>query len=114
TDDPSVLSDHDAICISMHFDRTTDRACDHGVFVVVEADQTGLGDRRWHGMESIEPAGIGNQLWPLCLEYLPDRPIGELRMPVCLGIGNAPVGKPGVHLVEALEAQPRREEPLAD
>src|ERR1051325_1109500 len=35
-------------------------------------------------------------------------------MAMRLGVGDAPVGEPGVHLVIGLEPQPRREEALAD
>src|SRR6478672_3363550 len=64
-------------------------------------------------MESVEPARIGNELVPLRLKHLPDRLLGQLRMTMRLGVGNALVGEPGVHLVVALEAQPWREEALA-
>jgi hypothetical protein len=101
--DPPVLADHDAIGIGVDFDRTADRTCRHRVSVVIEAHQAGLGDRCRHRMESIEPAGIGDQLWPLRLEHLPDRLLGQLRVAMRLGIGDAFIEQPGVHLVVALE-----------
>ncbi len=113
-DDPAVLADHDAVGIGVDLDRPPDRAGGHRVFVVVEAHQAGLGDRRRHRVESIEAAGIGNELRPLRLEHLPDRLLGQLRMAVRLGVGDAFIEQPGVQLVEALEPQPRREEALAD
>jgi hypothetical protein len=112
--DPAVLADHNAIGIGMNLHRTSDRTGGHRVFVVVETHQAGLRDRSGHGMEAVEPAGIGNKLWPLRLEHLPDRLLGQLRMAMCLGVGDAFVGEPGVELVIVFEPQPRREEPLAD
>src|SRR5664280_619026 len=67
--DPAILADYDAIGIGMDLDRTSDRAGRHRVLVVVEANQTGLRDRCRHCVESIEPAGIGNELGPLHLEH---------------------------------------------
>ena len=61
-----------------------------------------------------ETAGIGNELRPLRLEHLPDRPLGQLWMAMRLGVGDAPVGEPSVHLIVGFEPQPGREEPLAD
>jgi hypothetical protein len=60
-----VLANDDPVCISVDFDRTPDRARLHRVFVVIEPDKAGLGDRGWHRMEAVEPAGIGNKLQPL-------------------------------------------------
>ncbi len=65
-------------------------------------------------MEAIEPARIGHELRSLGFEDLPDGPVGELRMPVRLGVGNAFIEQPTIQLVERLEAQPRSEEPFAD
>jgi len=63
------------------------------------------GDRRWHCVESIEPAGIGNEVRPLRLEHLPDRLLGQLRMVMHLGVGNAFIEQPGVQLIKILEPQ---------
>src|SRR5882757_5688029 len=57
-DDPTVLTDHDAVGIGVNIDRPSDRARRHRLFVVVEAHQAGLRGRRWHGVESVEPADI--------------------------------------------------------
>ena len=65
-------------------------------------------------MEAIEPTRIRHELGSLGLEDLPDGPVGELRMPMRLGVGNAFIEQPGVQLVERLESQPRGEEPFAD
>ena len=65
-------------------------------------------------MESVEAAAIGNELGPLFLEDLPDRPVGPFGMGMRLGPGDAFVHQPGVQLVVALDPQPRREEALAD
>src|SRR3981081_4289017 len=89
-DDPTVLTDHDAVGIGVNIDRPSDRARRHRVFVVVEAHQAGLRDRRWYGVESVEPAGIGNEPRTLGLEHFPDRPVRELRMAMCL-VGNGTV-----------------------
>jgi hypothetical protein len=58
----SILTDHDAVGISLDPDRASDCAGRDRVFVVVEAHQTALRDRRRHRMEAIEPTGIGNEL----------------------------------------------------
>src|SRR5438105_12228173 len=112
--DPSVLADHDAVRIGMNLDRTPDRAGSYRVFIVVEAYQAGLRDRCRHRVESVEPARIGNELRPLRLEHLPDRLLGQLRMAMRLGVGDAFIEQPGVHLVVGLEPQPWRGEALAD
>src|SRR2546429_9666912 len=112
--DPPVLADHDAVSIGVNFDRPADGTRCHRVFVVIEPHQAGLRDRGWHGMESVEPAGIGNELRPFCLEHLPDRMAGQLRMMMRLGVGDALIEQPRIQLVVALEPKPWREEPLAD
>ncbi|MEA2987739.1 MAG: hypothetical protein QOG83_450 [Alphaproteobacteria bacterium] len=108
---PPVLADHDAVGIGMDLDRTPDSAGGHGVFVIVEAHQAGLGDRCLHRVEAIEPTRIGNELRPLGLEHLPDRLLGQLRMAMRLGVGDAFVEQPGIQFVK--EPQPWREEALA-
>src|SRR3954468_4694473 len=87
SDDPPVLADYDAICISMNLDRTSDRTGRHRVLVVVEPHQACLRDRRLHRVESIELASIGNELRPLRLEHFPDRLLGQLWMAMHLGVG---------------------------
>ena len=112
--DPSILTDHDAVGVSLDLDRSPDRAgCDR-VFVVVKAYQTGLRDRRRHRMESVKPTSIGNELGSFGFEYLPDRLFGQFRMPVRLGVGDALVQKPSVQFIEGFEPQPWREEALPD
>ena len=64
-------------------------------------------------MESIEGAGIGNELRPLRLEHIPDRLVCQFGMAMGLGVGDALIQQPGVQFVVGLEAQPRREEALA-
>jgi hypothetical protein len=113
-DNASVLADYDAIRIGMNLDRTPDSTRRHRVLIVVEAHQAGLRDRCRHRVESIELAGIGNELWPLRLEHLPDRLLGQLWMVMRLGIRDAFVEQPGVQFVKILEPQTRREEPLTD
>src|SRR6478736_2330859 len=112
--DAPVLADYNAVGIGMHLDRAPNRARRHRVFVVVEAHQAGLRDRCRHCMESIEPAGIGNELWPFRLEHLPDCLLGQFWMAVRLGVGDAFIEQPGVQLIIVFEPQPRREEALTD
>ena len=111
-DDPPVLADHDAVRIGVDFDGTADRTGGHRVFVVIEAHQAGLRDRRRHCMEPVEPASIGNELRPFRLEHFPDRLFGQFWMTVRLGVDDALVGEPGIQLVVAFEPKPRREEAL--
>jgi hypothetical protein len=60
-----------------------------------------------------EEASIGHKLPPLLFEDGPDRPILKLGMFVRLGVGDALIQQPDVHLLVTLEAQPGREEALA-
>src|SRR5258708_12310439 len=83
-------------------------------FVVGEAHQTGLRDRCRRRVESVEPTSIGNELWPLGFEHLPDRLFGQFRVTMGLGVGDALVQQPGVQLVEGFEPQSWREEALPD
>src|ERR1700737_5664249 len=112
--DASVLADHDAVGIGMNLDWTSDCAGRDRVFVVVEAHQAGLRDRCRHRMESVEPAGIGNELWSFGFEHLPNRLFDQFRMVLRFGVGDALVQKPRVQLVEGFEPQPRRKEALPD
>jgi len=114
TDDRAVLTDHDAIGISLDLDRPADGARSDRVLVVVEPHQTGLRDRGLRRVEAVKPAGDRHQLRAFRLKGLPDRAIGQLGMPVRLGIGNALVEEPSVQLLIARHPQPRREKPLAD
>src|SRR3954452_5064015 len=66
----SVLADHNAVGVGMNLNRASDGAGRDRVLVVVEAHQAGLGDRCRHRVESVEPAGIGNELRPLGFEHL--------------------------------------------
>src|SRR6476646_2656955 len=115
-DDASVLADYDTVGIGMNLNRAPDGAGRDRVFVVVEAHQAGLRYRYRcrYRVESVEPAGIGNELRSLGFEHLPDRLFGQFWMPVRLGVGDALVQQPGVQLVEGFEPQPRREEAFTD
>jgi hypothetical protein len=113
-DDPPVLADDDAVGIGMNLNRPSDRAGRHRVLVVVEANQAGLRDRCRHRVETVEPAGIGDELRPLRLEHLSDRLLGQLRMAMRFGVGDAFIEQPGVHLVIGLEPQSGRAEALTD
>ena len=112
--DPPVLADHNAIGVGVDVDRTADRAGAHRVLVIVEPDQAGFRDRGRQGVEAIEAAAIGNELWPLLFEDLPDRLLGPLGMSVRFRPGEALVDKPGVQFVIALEPQPWRKEAFAN
>src|ERR1700721_1632243 len=68
------------------------------VFVVVEAHQAGLRDRRRHGMEAIESTRIGNELGSFGFEHLPDRLISEFRMAMRLRVGNTFISQTGGQL----------------
>src|ERR1700748_233377 len=87
--DASVLPDYDAVGVSMDFDRPSDGTGRDRVFVVVEAHEAGLRYRGRYRMESVEPAGIGNEFWPFGFEHFPNRLFGQFRMPVRLGVGDA-------------------------
>ena len=52
--DPAVLADHDAVRVGLDLNGPSERARCHRVLVVVEAHQTGLGDRGGHGVEAVE------------------------------------------------------------
>jgi hypothetical protein len=113
-DDPPVLADYDPVGIGMNLDWPSNRAGSYRVFVVVEAHQAGLRNRCRHRVEAVKPTRIANELWPFCLEHLPDRLVGQLRMAMRLGVDNALVEQPGIQFVKVLEPQLRREETLAD
>src|SRR6188768_2631987 len=108
--DASVLADYDTVGVSMDLDRSSDGTGRDRVFVVVEAHQAGLRDRCRHRVESVEPTGIGNKLWPFGFEHLPDCLFTQFRMPVRLGVSDALVQQPCVQLGEGFEPQPWREE----
>ena len=94
--DASVLADHNAVSVGVNLDRPPDSAGRDRVFIVVEPHQTGLRDRCRHRVESVEPAGIGNELWSLGFEHLPYRLFGQFRMAMRFGVGDALVQQPGV------------------
>ena len=60
-DDLAVLADDDPIGIGPHVHRPPHRACRDAVLVVVEAHQTGLGNRYLSGMEAVEGAAVRHQ-----------------------------------------------------
>src|SRR5262245_27427339 len=65
-------------------------------------------------MEAVKPAGIGNELGTFGFEHFPDRLLGQLRMAMRLGVGDALIEQPGVQLVQVFEPQPRCEEAFPD
>ena len=119
---PAVLGDHvaaladdDTVGIGVDLDRTPKRACRHRVLVVVKPDEQRLRDGRGECMEAVERGGRQQQQRRLLvLEYLGDGPLPELGMAVGAGMLTAAVKQPRVQLLKAGEAQPRREEALAD
>ena len=64
-------------------------------------------------METIEAATIRDQLRPFLLEDVPHRLFGTFGMRMCLGVGYAFIGEPGIQFVVGLEPQPRGKEALA-
>ena len=110
----AILADENAIGIGMDLHRSAHSTGRHRVLVVIKAHQAGLGDRSRHGMEAVKASGVGNQVRSLALEDLPHCLLRQLRMAMDLGVGDALVQQPGVHLRVALEPQSRGEEALAD
>ena len=97
-DDLAVLADGDPIGIGPHVHRPPHRACRDAVLVVVEAHQTGLGNRYLSGMEAVEGAAVRHQEGPLLLEHLPHRLARDRRMRMLLGVLDAPIHEPLVDL----------------
>ena len=77
-DDLAVLADDDPLGIGPYVHRPADGAGRDAVLVVVEAHQTGLGNRYLSGMEAVEGAAVRHQEGPLLLEHLPHR-LAHLR-----------------------------------
>src|SRR5208283_1381261 len=113
-DDNTVLADDDALGISLDLDRPTDGPRSDRILVAVEAQQAGLRDRGLRRAEPVEPAADTHKLRTLRLEHLPDRSIGQLRVPVRLGMRDTLVEQPCVQLRIARHPQARREQALAD
>jgi hypothetical protein len=68
-----------------------------------------------HGNHLTDPHKVrAHELGSLGLEDLPDRPVGELRMPMRLGVGNAFIEQSGIQLIARLESQPQAEESFGD
>jgi hypothetical protein len=113
-DTPAVLSDHDPVGVGVNLDWASDRAGAHRVFVVVETNEAGLRHRGRQGVETVEPAAIGNEPRPLFLEDLPDRSIRPFGMGMGLRKDQTSVEQPSVELIIAFEAGLWGEKPLAD
>src|SRR5262249_7888133 len=112
-DDLAILADHDPVGVGMDLDWATQRLCYDRVLVVVETDETGLRDGSRNSVEPVEPPSITNETWPLGLEDRPDCLVSAFGMRMRLGIGNALIDQPTIHLLVSPEPQPRREEALA-
>jgi len=61
-------------------------------------------------VEPVEWPGDLHEPWPLCLESLPDRALGQFGMLVRFGVSDASVEQPSIQLLVARHPQPRREE----
>ena len=112
-DNGAVLTDDNAVSIGLDLDRPTHRTRGDRILVVVEAHQAGLGDRGLRRAEPVKPAGDRHELGALRLKDLPDRVVGQFRMPVRFGMSDTPVEQPSVQFVIARDPQPRGKQPLA-
>ena len=108
-----VLADDDAVGIGMDLDRTADRSRIHRMLVVVEADQAGLRDRGRQCIKAIEPTAVTDQLGPLLLEHIPDRPVRTVGTRMSAGLGDTFIEQPRSQFVIGLEPQSRREQTFA-
>ena len=111
SDNLAVLPAFQTVGVGPDFDRPPDSPGIDRVAVLVEAHEAGLGHRRRNRVEAIERADIGDQAWPLGLEHLPDRLLGDVGMLVRFGVGDAPILEPGVQFGVGFELRPRHEEP---
>src|SRR5260370_18971514 len=100
-DNGPVLADDNALGVNLDLDRPTHRTRGNRILVVVAAHQAGLGHRGLRRAEPVEPTADRHELGALGLKDLPDRLVGQFRMPVRLGISEAPVEQPSVQLVIA-------------
>ena len=71
-DDGAVLTDDNALSVTLDLDRPTHRTRGNRILVVVEAHQAGLGDRDLRRTEPVEPAADrdelgGNKLTRCCI-----------------------------------------------
>ena len=107
----TILPAFQPVGIGADLDGPPDRTGVDRVAVLVEAHETGLGDRGRHCMEAVERADIGHEARTLLLEHLPDRPVRNVGMFVRLGVGDASVLEPGVQFGIGSELRPRHEEP---
>src|SRR5437762_13106072 len=78
--DCALLADHNAIGASLDLDWPADGARGDRVLVVVEPHQAGLRDRGLRRVEPVEWPSNLHQLWPLRLESLPNRALGQFGM----------------------------------
>ena len=85
--DAPVLPNDDAIGIGMDLDRTPMAWRSPRLLLSKRTRQVSRRTPAPHG--TVEAAGIGNELRPLRLEHLPDRLLGQLRMPMRLCVGDA-------------------------
>jgi len=113
-DDDAILPNDDPLGIGVNLDRSSDRCRDHGILVVIEPDEAGLGDGGWNRVEAIESTDIGHKGCALCLEHLPDHLVAAFRVFVRFGVGDALVEQPHIQLVQTFDPQTRGEEPFTD
>src|SRR3546814_19657406 len=84
--------------------------CSSDLLVVIEPHEQRLGDGRGHRVEAIE----GGRRQPhqcrlLVFEHVGDGSLAKLGMTMSAGMIEAAVEQPGVQLLKARKAQPRRE-----
>ncbi len=124
-DDCAFLADRNAIGIGPDLDRRSHGARGDRVFVVVEAHQAGLRDRRLRRVEPVEWPSNLHQLRPLASKACQIVRSARFGMLVRFGVGDASAEQPGVQLLPRVRASrgprtgsarhplPRREETLA-
>lgn len=103
SDQSALLPDLDPLSIGPDLDLPPDSRCRNRVFVIVEAHKAGLRHRRRQRMEPVEAPGIGNKVWALFLEDLPDGFVRQLRMLAGSGRGDALVQQPGIQFLVAFD-----------
>ncbi len=79
-DDASILTNDDALGVSVDFDRTAYGAGVDRISVVVEAHEASPRDESVRLVEPVEPAAIGQKRLTLLLEDFPDRFINAFPM----------------------------------
>ena len=103
-DDCAFLADRNAIGIGPDLDRRSHGARGDRVFVVVEAHQAGLRDRRLRRVEPVEWPSNLHQLRPLASQACQIVRSARFGMLVRFGVGDASAEQPGVQLLPRVRA----------